>query len=105
MADSGDIQIVRRQTGQSENAAPFDDAYIGSLIDELGITGSTISIYEQLMAEYAKLVDTTEAGASHKFSDLYKNAKLQADYYRGIYLIEIGEEPDRTRVKKIVRTS
>lgn len=104
MAAASDIATVRLQTGQTENVPPYDDSYVGALIDASDVTGATVIIYEQLMAEYAKLTDVSEAGASHKFSDLYANARKQADYYRSITGTTLPETFG-PKVKKIVRTS
>ena len=103
MADASDIATVRLQTAQTENVPPYDDVYVGALIDASGVTGATIIIYEQLMAKYSKLVDVTEAGASHKFSDLYSQARKQADYYRSIDGTTLPDVLPAVRVKKIVR--
>lgn len=104
MATVVDIATVRLQTGQEENVPPYDDAYLGGLVDASGVNGATITIYEQLMAKYAKLVDVSEAGASHKFSDLYDNARKQVDYYRSLTGSSIPETA-AVRVKKIVKTT
>lgn len=102
MASVSDISTVRLQTGETAVAAPYTDEYVGALIDASDVTGATITIYEQLMAKYSKLVDVSEAGASHKFSDLYANAKKQAEYYRSIAGTTLPTVTG-TKVKKVVR--
>lgn len=104
MASTSDIQTVRLQTGESADTPPYTDDYVGELIDASGVTGATVTIYQQLLAKYAKLVDTSEAGASHKFSDLYKNAKAQLESYQAILAAEAGTV-EHVKVKKAVRSS
>lgn len=102
MAASSDIETVRRQTGVSDTGEPYTDAFIATLIDASGVTGATVTIWKELRAKYATLVDVTEAGASHKFSDLFKHATEQLGYYEEVLLLEVG--PDTVRVKKVVRS-
>lgn len=106
MASASDILIVRGNTNQPTDAAPFTDDYIGDLIDAVGVTGASAVIWEQKAATYASAVDVTEAGASHKFSDLFANAHKMALYWRK----KADEEEDaasasgRVKVKVIQRT-
>lgn len=81
MASAGDIATVRQYTGNLENADPFTDEFIGLLIDASGVASAVAHIWERLSVQYSTLVDVTEAGATHKFSDLFKNAVAMRDYW------------------------
>jgi hypothetical protein len=74
MASEADVTTVRLNTGVAEDDATYTADYIGGLIDAGDVASATLTIWKQLAATYAKLVDVSEAGASHKFSDLFKNA-------------------------------
>jgi hypothetical protein len=103
MAEALDIEAVRLNTGQAENTAPYTDEYIGGLIDASSVEGASAAIWRSLAASYSTKVDVTEAGASHKFSDLFKNAQAMAKQYEGLI---IGITPSTPpRVNTIVRES
>jgi hypothetical protein len=82
VADASDIQIVRNNTNES-TADTYTDAYIGGLVDASDVTGATIAIWEQKVAKFSTMVDVTEAGATHKFSDLFDNAVKMLTLWRG----------------------
>lgn len=73
MASAGDIAEVRLNTDEPSDET-WTDEVIGGYIDTLGVAGASSKIWGQKAGRYASLVDTTEAGASHAFSDLSKNA-------------------------------
>lgn len=90
MATSADIAVVRINTSEPNNTAPFSDDYFGGLIDASGVTGATLAVWEQKLATFSSAVDVTEAGASHKFSDLFKNAQAMVAYWKSKYAEETG---------------
>lgn len=106
MSTASETTQVRNNTGQTDNVAPFTDDYIGALVDDLGVSGASASVWESLAAMYSTKVDVQEAGASHKFSDLFKNAKIMADYWTKKAESEIEVATNGTpRVTAIVRTT
>lgn len=107
MASPGDIAIVRVNTAEPNDVEPYTDSYIGGLIDASGVTGATLTIWEQKLATFSTSVDVTEAGASHKFSDLFKNAQAMVAYWQKKYDDENGGSTSDgvLRVKVIERSS
>lgn len=101
MASAGDILQVRRNTNEPDTSGTYSDSVLSNMIDELGLEGASAAIWSEKAATYAELVDTTEAGASHKFSNLHQNALRMAAYWHNQDLILLG--PERTRVKQIER--
>jgi len=104
MATEADILSVRENVDEP-TADTYTDEYVGGLIDAGGIDSASAIIWEKKAAKLASLVDTSEAGASRKLSDLHKNALAMAAMYRKKVF-----EPDpvvRDRgvvVRKIVRS-
>jgi hypothetical protein len=80
MASASDIAQVRRNTGEP-TTTNYTDQVISDYIDVVGVAGASARIWEEKAATWADLVNTTEAGASHAFSDLNKNATAQAKYW------------------------
>lgn len=105
MASASDITIVRGNTNEPTDAEPFTDAYIGELVDAEGVAGASATIWEQKAATYSSAVDVTEAGASHKFSDLFNNATKMATYWRKKQAEDdaVVDLTGRVKVKKIER--
>lgn len=99
MATAAEISVVRLGTNEPEDTNGFTDDVISTLIDEGDTDSATASIWRRKAAKYAELVDTTEAGASHKFSDLHKNALAMAAQYDTAEV-----ESARAKVHKIVRS-
>lgn len=104
MASAGDINQVRINTGEASSSSVFDDAYIGGLVDASGVTGATVTVWRNKAASYADVVDVTEAGASHKASDLFTHATAMLIEWETIAIGEGSDTAGRVKVKKIVRT-
>ena len=105
MADASDIQIVRNNTNEP-TTTPYTDEYIGALIDASGVTGATVVIWQQKVARYSTSEDVTEAGASHKMSDLFTNASKMLAYWQKILDDETGPVVSgAVRVKVIDRVN
>lgn len=102
MATPADIARVRLNTNEPNNVDPYTDAYIGGLIDSSGVAGASAIIWEQKAASYSTKVDVTEAGASHKFSDLFDNAQKMIQYWRDQEEAE-GGPAGRVKIKVIER--
>lgn len=103
MASAVDIFIVRTNTNELDTSVLTDD-YLSVLIDDEGVVGASAIIWESKAAQMAEEVDVTEAGASHKFSDLFNHAKLMAEYWRNkADVLIIASTTGRVRVKVIDR--
>lgn len=105
MASSDDIATVHRNIDEPTEA-DYTDAYIGTLIDAHGVAVASAMIWEQKAAKFVTDVTVSEAGASHSFSDLNKNALAMAKNFRTVAAGEDASIPtgSRTRVRKIVRS-
>jgi hypothetical protein len=106
MATAEEIAYVRRNAALANNDATWTDAVIGALVDAEGTDVAIATVWEAKAASYVTAVDVTEAGASHKFSDVYKNAVAMAAYWRKRTDAEAEAEDlsGRVRVQKIVRS-
>lgn len=105
MAEASDIAALRLYADVPDNVAPFTDEVLSGLIDDLGVAGATAETLRRLLPQIDKLVDTTEAGASHKFSTLGVNARKRLEYWES--RASTGPEVangSRVRVKKIQRS-
>lgn len=104
MATAEQIKEVRLNINEPSDAL-FDDVTVSGWID------STVSL-EEASAEgwlkkasvYADLANVSEAGASHAYGELYKNALVM----RGIWAdkaeaLTVSVTSGRTRVRKIER--
>lgn len=102
MASASDIDAVRKNTNEptSEN---YSDETIGALVDAIGVAGASATIWHQKAAASAELVDVSEAGASHKLSDIHKNAVGMASHWQAIYDGETVAVSERLRIKRIER--
>lgn len=84
MATVDEITQVRLNANVPDDVEPYTDSYISGLIDGLGVDKATASIWRSKAASVADLVDVTEAGASHKMSDLFKHYTAMADKWDDI---------------------
>jgi hypothetical protein len=103
MATAEEIAFVRRNAALAADDPVWTDEVLEALIDAEGLDGSVATVWESKASTYVVSVDVTEAGASHKFSDLYKNASAQAKYWRDKLAPE-EDISDRVKVRKIVRS-
>lgn len=82
MATSSQVAEVRENTNEP-TSEPYTDSEIGSLVDALGsVNLASAAIWSRKAARYVELVDTAEAGASRKLSDLYDKAVKEAARWR-----------------------
>jgi hypothetical protein len=77
MASASDIMLVRGNTNETDTSV-LTDPTLSALIDDLGVTGATAHLWSLKVARFVEEVDVSEAGASHKFSDLFVHAKEMA---------------------------
>ena len=104
MATDAEIAYVRRNTNELTDAT-YSDELLAELIDTNGVEATIATVWEEKSASAASAVDVTEAGASHKFSDIYKAYSAQAAYWRK--KVDGDADPElsaRVKVKKIVRS-
>lgn len=102
MASISDIAEVRLNVDEATEDN-WSDVVLGEYVDALGVAGATAKVWNQKAAKYATLVDTTEAGASHAFSDLHKNALAMAKAWQARVDVVVTAETGRPKIKKIVR--
>lgn len=103
MAEALDITKVRLNTNEPDDSNGFTDEVIGSEVDELGVSGASASIWRQKAAKLAELARVTEAGATHDFQDLHKNALAMAKDFERIYISESVVVASGPVIKPIVR--
>jgi hypothetical protein len=101
VAEASDIAAVRENTAEPDETN-FTDVEISALIDLYGIDVASATIWTRKAAEYADLVDVSEAGSTHKFSDLHKNALEMAGVFTAAEASKT-KPGGRTIVRKIVR--
>lgn len=103
MATSEEILSVRQNTAEPTEQV-YSDNFIDGLIDLHGVAGASAIIWEKKAAEAAGLVNVSEAGASHSFSDLHKNALSMADTFRAQQAEELTPITEgRPKIRKITR--
>lgn len=106
MATSEQVAEVRKNIAEDRDD-DWSDPAIATTIDSAGgVNAASAAIWRQKAASYAHLVDVSEAGASHKFSDLHRNALAMAKQYEASAMTsgEIsGVSVGRAKVKVIDR--
>lgn len=106
MASEAEVLQVRRNADEP-GEDPYSTDYIRSLVDTLGgVQQATAQLWQEKAARYARLVDTTEAGASRMQSQVYDHALTQVRYYGGAEAGGAGADgaDGRVRIGRIVRT-
>lgn len=105
MATSDQVAEVRENTNEP-TADPYTDSEIGQLIDALGsVNLASAAIWSRKAASYVEVVDTTEAGASRKLSDLYDRAVKEAARWKAAEEEEAeADTRGRAKVHLIQRT-
>jgi len=105
VASVQEIAEVRYNTNEPNDAEPFTDVVVSDLIDAGGVNSASAVIWRRKAASASDYVDVTEAGSSHKFSDLQDNylemAKLFDEADAGS---PEAEAEIRAKVKIIDRT-
>lgn len=104
MAADADIQVVRENVNEPDESL-YSDEYIGALVDSSGsVESASAVIWRRKAAAYADLVNTSEAGASSSFSDLFKHATTMAESYES-QIPGGGPVKQRAKVHVIQRQS
>lgn len=92
MATEADILAVRRNTGEESATSVYTKEILGDLVDSSGVDGASEKVWRWKAARYARLVNISEAGASHAFSDLHKAALLEEKKYRELVATAASSE-------------
>lgn len=105
MASASDIELVRRNTNELTQDT-YTDTAISTMVDSEGIAGASAMIWREKAGKFAHMVNASESGASHSYSDLHKNAINMAKEWERLYdEAKIhSSRVDVVRVKKIVRS-
>jgi len=101
MADASQIAEVRANTNVTETDSVFTGTVIGLLIDAGSVNSASAIIWRRKAAVYAELVDVTEAGASHAFSDLQDKALKMAAQFDSLAII--SGSAGRPKIRTIER--
>jgi len=80
MAEAAELLETRLNVDEPGDDT-FTDDYIMGLIDALGVDAASAKLWRQKAAKYASLVNVSEAGASHAFSDLHKHALAMSEKF------------------------
>jgi len=103
MATTDQISQLKLLIGDTE----LTDDQLATIIDsEADIQGAAAQAWQVTAAQYADLVNISEAGSSRSLGQLHQNALDMAKYYRGLSS-PTGTEPGaprRTVVRSIERT-
>lgn len=102
MATPDEIALLRQKIQEPNNADPYTDDFLSTLIDTYGIDGAAGQVWEVKAASVAKLVDITEGGSSRKMSQVFTQYTELAKQYSS------KDETDPTgytapRTRKITR--
>lgn len=102
MANASDIETVRRNVNEPTSAT-YSDTLLSSLVDSLGVAGASATVWREKAARYSELVDVSESGASHKYSDLHKNALTMAEKWSLLIEGPAGTAAGALKIRKIQR--
>ncbi len=104
MANAADIARLRELISEPDDNEPrFSNARLSEEIDLQGsVVSAAASMWRLKAAEAADLVNTSEAGSSHSFSELHKNALRMAAHFDSMPT-DGTSGTRRTRVTKIDR--
>lgn len=73
MATSDQVAEVRRNTDETDESR-YQNPVLAPLVDSIGVLRTSAMVWRWKAAEYAKMVNVSEAGSSHSLGDLYDNA-------------------------------
>lgn len=98
MASPDEIARLRRLINEPEDAAPYTNQYLESLIDAANgdVTVAAYNVWTDKTAEFSTLVDISEGGSSRKQSQAFTNAQAMAAHFRSL----IGGVDDGARVSR-----
>lgn len=104
MASVSDIATVRRNVNEPTDTI-YSDSDIGVIVDADGVAGASATIWREKAAVYSGLVNVSESGASHSYSDLSRNALAMASAWdKQVPVVAVDSAADRVHVKRIVRS-
>lgn len=100
MASAGDIRTVRQNVDEPTEDS-YDDELIGALVAVSGVDVASATIWRRKAASFASLVSVSEAGASHSFGELYKNAVSMAEVFsRPVSAVAAGRAAVVTKIER-----
>jgi hypothetical protein len=97
-----DLALLRHMTDEQDETI-YGNQFLEDLLTSAGsVTAAAAQLWGMKAAKYAALVDTSEAGASRKMSQLASQAQAMATHYGGSSAA--GGSSDRVTVtRQIVR--
>lgn len=98
MATASEIIAVRKNVNEPSEES-FSDEAVAELIDSDGVDLASAAIWRTKAAAFSEMVDTSEAGASRKASDLFKNANAMAEHFEKVGGLGAEEEANSKRAK------
>jgi hypothetical protein len=101
MATQQDIAIVRANTNEPNNVAPFTDDFISQLVDSFGTTEAEHKIWIAKRNQAADLVQISEGGSSRSQQQIFEHYSKIVAGYETDETITGGRRAPRTR--EIVR--
>lgn len=81
MASVEQIAQLRLNISEPDDIAPYSGADLSDAIDLRGVRLASADIWLAKAAQYAELVDTSEAGSTRPLSSLHKNALAMHQYF------------------------
>jgi len=100
---AAEVAQVRVNTNEPTDDL-FVDEEIQSLIDAGSVDSASAAVWKAKAAVYADLADTTEAGASHKYGDLFNRALQMQAMYEGLVAAAVETLPTGPKVRLIERS-
>jgi hypothetical protein len=93
MAVNTDIERLRRATDITGTGEPYTDEFMGLLIDREGsVDAAAYVLWRDKAAQYAQLVNTTEAGSSRQMGQLFDHAKEMVALYGRLSTVDTATE-------------
>lgn len=104
MANNDDYLRLRRMTGE-DDSEKYTNADLEIFINDAGgdINLAASAIWAEKAADYADLVNQSEAGSSRSNSDLFKHAADQRDHFLAVAGTGGGATSTATTTRRIVR--
>lgn len=95
---------IRRATGEWDGS-DLDDEFFDRFLDATSgeVNGAAALVWQEKAAEYAELVDITEAGSSRKNSQMHAAALTMMDKYNTLAAGVVAEVGTYSTTRAIVR--
>lgn len=100
-----EVTRLRVLIAEPDNAAPYTDQELLTQVStHATVELAAAAIWRGKAAQYAELVNVSEAGSSRSLGDLYKQALYMADQFTAAGTPAPVAAATRTRVGKITRS-